>query len=150
MFKFTNKHLGDTFLIGRPFFTCFKTFQNQKKWFYFFSGINTFLTKSLPRSPEIIKIPIKCLKSLIFSGETLKNIKKYLPQNLPQTSFRGYFLTIHFHFLKIWKSFLKNLKINYFLSRWSVYNYCQTIFKKVISFFLKIKVKNQKINLFAN
>ena len=111
MFKFTNKPFGGDFL------TVLKTFQIQKKWFYFFSGINTFLTKKLPRSPEIIKIPIKCLKSLIFSGETLKNIKKYLPQNLPQTSFRGYFLSFHFHFLKIWKSFLKNLKINYFSSR---------------------------------
>ena len=133
--------------------TTFKTFQNQKKWFYFFSGIKTFLQKSLPRLkslPQTLKIPIKCLKLLTFSGETFFKVFENLPQTIPQTSFRGDFLSFHFHFLKIWKSFLKILKINCLTSRCSVYIHCQTIFRKVISFFLKIKVKNLKINLFAN
>ena len=103
MFKLLINIWGRLLFWGR-LFTCFWNFPDPKKMILFFFRNKYFFDKKSPPLPEIIKIPIKCLKSLIFSGETLKNIKKKSPPKPPPNIISGRLFNNPF-------SFSKNMKI---------------------------------------
>ena len=107
MFKIADICSGDTFSIGRPFLHVLKTFQNQKKWFYFFSGINTFLTKIVSRLPNCLpnhKNPYKMSKIAYIFGGDFKKYKKISPPKHPPNIISGRLFNNSF-------SFSKNMKI---------------------------------------
>ena len=117
MFKFTDIKWLSFLVIGYPFLYIFKTFQNQKKWFYFFFEINTFSSKKDNRITKMITNTKNPFNLSIFTDKFIKNPVILFLFWLSFLDFGYPFLPFHFLFLKIWKSFLKKMKINYFSSR---------------------------------